>query len=237
MSNDEKILKRVKNLLDMANDSTSPHEAMIAAKRARALMDKHQISKDDLLAIDDHTFGVANCTDRYGNAPTWVRGISTAVGRLNDCQACYRSDLEGVIFRYRGFKSDAIIAKYTHDYLVDTCSRLLKNSGVKGRSERNFYRLGFARAIGRRIEVILKERHSHFKTSSGTDLVVLKLEMVSCYFDTLKSGRKPNTRPPTTREANAAAKGAYDAGRVSLEKQLQADAREPLAHDQTAQTL
>jgi len=70
MTKDEKILKRIKNLLDMAMDSSSPNEAMIAARRSRALMDEHQISKDDLLSIDDNSFGVTEVDLRTSSAPT-----------------------------------------------------------------------------------------------------------------------------------------------------------------------
>ncbi|NNK82763.1 MAG: DUF2786 domain-containing protein, partial [Flavobacteriaceae bacterium] len=39
---DEKIVTRIENLLRMAEDSSSPNEAAIAAVRAKKLMDKYQ---------------------------------------------------------------------------------------------------------------------------------------------------------------------------------------------------
>ncbi len=47
------IIERVRKLLSMAVDTSSPHEAAIAASRARKLMDKHQIDLADL--IDEST--------------------------------------------------------------------------------------------------------------------------------------------------------------------------------------
>ena len=43
-----KIMERVRKLLAMAKDATSPHEAAIAARRARSLMDKHQLEEHEM---------------------------------------------------------------------------------------------------------------------------------------------------------------------------------------------
>lgn len=228
MDKDDKILRRVKNLLDMAGDSSSPNEAMIAAKRARALMDKHQISKEDLLAVDNSSFGTASGSYKPRNVPTWVRVIHAATAYLNDCQSIIKRGREDVEFEFRGFKSDAIIAKYTHDYLIDTCNRLLERSEAHGKSEKNFYRLGFGDAINQRISIIVSERKIEMKTVTGKELVVKKMELVDAHFPVLKSARDPDTRMPNEREMAAAAKGARDANNVSLDKQVSSDMKPEL---------
>ena len=50
MSNvDPKIMERIQNLLRMAEDTSSPNEAAIAARRAEALMRKHQLTQVDVM--------------------------------------------------------------------------------------------------------------------------------------------------------------------------------------------
>jgi hypothetical protein len=223
MEKDEKILQRIKNLLEMAGDSSSPHEAMIAAKRARSLMDKHQISKDDLLANISNSYGQADGEYSPKYTPTWVRIIAAAVGHLNDCQSIIEYTGQRITFRFRGFKSDAIIAKYTHDYLIATSERLLIKSGIKGRSNKNFYRLGFAQEISRRIAKIVTDRKTTIRTSDGRSLVILKKDLVDAHFDTLKKAREPNTRNPSLEESLAAIKGERDAKNVSFNQQLKSN--------------
>ena len=59
---DEKIIERIKKLLRLAEDNSSPNEAMIAAKRARSLMDQHQI-RHIPITKDGELHGIVNMLD------------------------------------------------------------------------------------------------------------------------------------------------------------------------------
>lgn len=229
--NDEKILSRIKNLLAMAGDLSSPHEAVIAAKRARSLMDKHQISKKDLLKAESLAFGSVMGARQPKNAPNWLRTIAAWVAHLNDCESItHRRSF--VSFEFRGFKADAVVAKHMHDYIVETCERLLEKTEVKGRSERNFYRLGFADEIGRRIYAVVKDREK-ITTFDGKSLVVCKKALIEAHFEPVRSAPKQRRRAPGLHEQAAAYKGASDAKKVSLEAQLsKRDSRHSINSDQ-----
>jgi len=221
MSKDKKILSRIKNLLDMASDSSSPNEAMIAAKRARTMMDKYQIGKEDLLFNDNDSFGTSDGKFKPPRKPVWVSAIAASVAHLNDSQAVVKIAYKEVTFQFRGFTSDAIIAKYTHDYLIETCDRLLNRADIKGVSNKNYYRLGFAKEISRRIALIVSERKVDLHFSDGKSLVILKRELVDAHFDNLKNARKPNIRKPNPDEILATMKGVNDAKNVSLDRQIE----------------
>ena len=48
MNDEDKLIDRIRKLLALAEDAASQNEALIAARRARSLMDKHQITKGDI---------------------------------------------------------------------------------------------------------------------------------------------------------------------------------------------
>lgn len=217
---DEKIIKRVKNLLAMAEDASSPNEALIAAKRARALMDKHQLSKSDI-----ELFGSEFLETKADKSTTvrkrWLIDLGSAAGMLNDCVFCF-SRKPNVEYKFRGFKSDAIVAKLTMDYLIETCERLLGKAECYGVSEKNFYRLGFANAVEERGYAIHLQR-KEIVTSGGKDLVVTKENSINAYFGELKMVNFKNTRQPTRSELDAYTKGVEDGEEVGLDKQIKSE--------------
>ncbi|WP_028471321.1 DUF2786 domain-containing protein [Neptunomonas japonica] len=215
---DEKILSRIKNLLAMAGDLSSPNEAVIAARRARSLMDKHQISKKDLLKAEGMVFGETTGHKQTKNKPSWLAQIAASIAYLNDCE-CITQRSGFVSFNFRGFKADAVVAKHMHDYIVEACERLLEKTEITGRSERNFYRLGFADEIARRILAIVKDREKII-TTDGKSLVICKKELIKAHFEPVKIAARPRIRTPSWQEQAAASKGHADAQKVSLDAQL-----------------
>lgn len=204
----------------MAEDASSPNEAVIAAKRARALMDKYQITKDDVLKCDNSIFGTSTSRRRLRNAPTWVKIIATASAYLNDCEPVMSRDTHSVSFIFRGFKLDAVVAEHTFDYLISTCHRMLAAlPHIKGRSNKNYYRIGFAQEIKQRIQLLVEER-KELVTSDGKSLVVSKEQMIKAHFNPVRQARINHTRTPDPSEFAAYATGANDAKRVNLDPQI-----------------
>ncbi len=202
----------------MAGDSSSPHEAMIAAKRARSLIDKHQIKKIDLFTENDQ-FGTTEARLKYPRKPTWIMWIAGAISDLNDCKSIIvTSDI--ITFEFKGFRSDAIIAKYIFDYLIDTCNKLLNDRNIKGISNKNFYRLGFSKQIIIKVREITTKREREFKSTDGKELVSLKVQMVDAHFGTFTSVNKPKPKTPNKEELMSMMKGMADAKKTSLNQQI-----------------
>ena len=217
MSN-EKIISRIKNLLDMAEDVSSPNEAMIAAKRARTLMDKHQITHADL-KTGDNRFAEIRSPYSASKAHTWVGQLALAMATLNDCQAIIERRFK-IFYQFRGFKADTIIAAHMHEYLIQTCLRLLDQACIRGVSNKNYFKLGFASQIQDKVQEIIAERKS-VQTSDGKSLVVVKAEMVEAHFDAVKLARKPKVRSPDREESSAFICGFRAAEGVSLNQQIE----------------
>ncbi|MGL1259875.1 DUF2786 domain-containing protein [Vibrio parahaemolyticus] len=220
MSKDnKKIIDKVRKLLALA-ESSNPNEALLAAKRARRLMDDHSITKEEIENADNDQF-LETVSDHIKKVrDAWITDLKIAVAKLNDCEAVTEQGRGYVAHKFRGFTADAIVAKMTLDYLIDTCERCCKGSGIKGRSEKNQFRLGFADSIYRKVEGIMRERKAHFVATTGTDLVPLKMNQIKAHFGELDTAKAHKTRKPTGSEIEAYINGAIAGDKTSLDKQV-----------------
>ena len=187
----EKNIERVRRLMAMAADSSSPHEAAIAAQRARKLMDQHQLTSLDLREPDE--FGSSVTGKPRQRWPLWESTLALAVGRLNDCKVEYDGgEWDGRWqIAFRGFKEDALVCDFMLCYLKDACGRqckaFLKTSHHKGGAAANSFKQGFVQAVRRKINQILEERERDIVTSDGKSLVLAKRQVVESRFGETKS--------------------------------------------------
>lgn len=213
----EKVIERIRRLLALAEDASSPNEALIAAKRARSLMDKHQITKTDVELLGSQ-FLESKAETATTTRRQWLINLCGASAALNDCEAVI-SRAPHVEYKFRGFKSDAIVAKMTMDYLALTCERLCKKSVSRGVSGKNFFRLGFSEAVGRRAYEIKRDREP-LRTSTGKGLVISKMSAISAHFGSLPSLKERKQREPDWQEVRAYEEGLKAGESVGLDKQV-----------------
>ncbi len=186
MSNN-KILEKVKKLLAMSKDVSSPKEAMIASKLARKLMDKHQIETLDLEKSIPSDFGEEIYLSGMKTRVKTLSILGVCVAKYNDCIATYSGS--NIIFK--GFKEDTAITKEMMHYLIDTMYSLSKRLKLK-RAEGNSFRLGFVHGIAEQVKELLKEREE-VTTSTGTNLVICKNKLVVKEFGSPKYKRGSTT--------------------------------------------
>lgn len=218
MSDNDKVIDKIRKLLAMAEDTSSPNEAMIAARKARKLMDKHQLSKEDIQESELSQFLETKADSVTRQRKTWMLYLASAVGQLNDCTSVVTSRPE-VEYRFQGFTSDAVVAKLTMDYLVQECERQVNLSDAVGASERNFFRLGFATEINTRIMEIKREREKDMVTETGTELIPMKQKMIEQHFGKLKTFSRSH-RQPSMQESGAYMKGVNAGRSANLDKQV-----------------
>ena len=111
MNDRNKVMDRIRKLLAMAQDVSSPHEAAIAAGRARKLMDQHQVSELELTSSEPDRFESENF--KTGNKTTdKFSGIcGLAVAKLNDCVVSWKRDGNGYPYlKFDGMLGDAVCA-------------------------------------------------------------------------------------------------------------------------------
>lgn len=231
-----KIIDKIKKLLALS-ESSNPNEAFLAAKRARNLMDKHSITKAEIESAGSSQFLESVSEHIYRQRNAWVINLQNAVGKLNDCISAlhfeYKSEKQTVKHLYRGFKSDAIVATMTLDYLIDACERCCKTSGVKGRSEKNQFRLGFASMIEMKSEWILEERMKSFVADTGTNIIPLKMNQINSFFGELSTDAGLKYRKPTLKEMDAYIRGVKAGQMTGLDKQLDEDEIKKLGYSKS----
>lgn len=170
----------------MAGDVSSPNEAAIAAKRARSLMDKHQIQMHDL--EEASLFGTGNAA---GNArvyiPVWENMLSVAIGNYNDCLV----DVYAGRLRFKGYDADVQVAQFMFTYMMGTakrlCSEFMKQKGYTryNATVGTAFKSAFTRELCIRLKILATERDA-LEYSPGQSLVVFKKAEVEAEFGTAR---------------------------------------------------
>jgi hypothetical protein len=194
-----KIKERIAKLLRMAQDSSSPNEAAIAANRARSLMDKYQIGEADLDSEIHDVFGTERYGRNYKNIPTYMNIL--AVARFNDCRVTigYDPDWQETnrgkkaarcgpncnrFIKFMGYKNDVTLAAAMMDSLVSCmdalCKAYLVGRGHTGRYPRDIgeaFKIGCSSELTRRINELTRERNELMEvaaqTSPGTAIAII----------------------------------------------------------------
>ena len=223
--NMDRIIEKISKLLAMANDSSSPNEAMIAARRARALMDKHQLEVSDIEAAKGSQFLELQYELNGSRSPKWMVALASASSSLNDCRVLRQRGIydTNMSFVFQGFKADTIVAKLTFEYFVEACERQLKQLKLKGASKRNFFRLGFAQQVNYRCALIVNERQQTMVSSTGTALIPLKMSQIIEYFDETGTYKPAPTRNASSEEIAAYMRGVEQGKQLGLDPQVEGE--------------
>jgi hypothetical protein len=177
MMTKEKAIERARKLMAMAADSSSPNEAAIAAKRARSIIDKFQLSNDQLESCD---YSVGEQVIAKKNIPSWLNSLGVYIAQLNDCIAT-RS---GGTLKFKGLTEDVEVANFMFNYIREAGIRAhRKDKSVDPFHHKSSFLMGFTSSIGKRVKEILKERSDDSKSESGKDLVLVKKAMVEAHFN------------------------------------------------------
>jgi len=234
-----KVLERISQLLNMANDVSSPAEAAIAARRARALMDKHQVSMAEIADSEPDEFDSIPQGKAYRFMPAWKSILALAVARYNDCKCDLTNEYYAQQKHYRhrpifkGYRSDVIVAGAMNEYLVQTIDRLCATYIATNHPEYDkyparigdAYKKGAASELCDRLYAMLKERNAAMTTSKGTELMVIKAVAVEAEF----GKQRTKTKSLATRDSSdawaAKRQGREDAKKINLSSQIEQEHR------------
>lgn len=176
--NDErgKILERIQKLLRMAGDVSSPNEAAIAARRAKALMTEYNISHAEALseAMSSADFREAFVDKGYKAVPKWKSTLSVAIANYSDTQVVLGLDMDQRKIQFRGEKTDLAIAEYLYVYLVKSIEHLAFRSAACGTTELNSYKLGCVREISATLIRMKEEERGEMGSGNGKALVLVQ---------------------------------------------------------------
>lgn len=195
-----KIKDRIAKLLAKANNNSNEHEAQLAMSRARRLMDEHQLDEMDIsVAADAEMFGEEMDDVNYAYMPQWRDWLSVAVAKFNDCQAAKvreGADQRRMRLKWRGFKSDVMLAKAMFNYLCGLIdghtSEYMKTQGYTRYNARvgtGFKEAMTSRLITRMLAMTAERKASERTQGTdaegrpvGTGLMVYKENQVAEHF-------------------------------------------------------
>lgn len=232
---DEKIIDRIRKLLAMAADSSSPHEAAIAAGRARKMMDQHQVSLGDL--DSDGGLIARGAGDEYRFMPAWQGSLSIAVAKLNDCKVIkqhkWQSSNKSYSYQlvFQGYENDVMCAIALYDYLVEAvktlCHKYIKKLGYTKYPAKigDAFKKSCVSEIYSRIIKLCEERTSdpslQLAGKPGTSLVLYKMQKVEEMFGEAKyvKGRAIKIRDNSVLDAAIA--GSVAGRTVDIHRKIQ----------------
>ena len=145
----EKIINKIKNLLDLSNNNPNEHEAIAAALKAQELMAKYNVELAQLEdAPADHELVEETFYEGSShNVKTWKYGLARTVANNFRCKY-YIVNNKHIVFY--GYKEDAKIALDVFTYLYKTGNKLanrfynkIKKEGGNTKGVLNTYLAGF----------------------------------------------------------------------------------------------
>lgn len=186
------IYKRLKKLLAMSEDKSSPAEAANAAAMAENIMRKYQIDQADVIfkELDDgkqEHFGTADVGSRFNQAARGVLNgdrilstLSVAVARLNDAQALFIQDsFFGRMIRFRGYKPDVEVCRFTFRYIMGTMQRsanVCKDPSFE-------FKQGFVTAVIEILKQAKTDKDLEAQSNVGSrSLIIVKSDAVGKFF-------------------------------------------------------
>lgn len=223
----KKILERIKKLLRMADDVSSPNEAAIAARRAKSLMADHDLSHADMVTAEltKESFEAHHHGPAHRAYPRHLVSLAIAVAEYTDCRVIWGYQ-HGTIKKqvvFQGEVTDLEICKYLWLYLSGCVDRLCKLSGVTYVGPRTSFKKGCVSEIAATLRRMKAEdAKTDAVASSGKSVILLdkKQLMMNDKFGVSRYGKS---------SASVSDGGAYHAGKeagsgVSIRKGINSGA-------------
>ena len=229
MTDRESILNKIKNMLELAANAGTEHEAALAASMAHKFMEKHNLCMEEVseFAVDDTKIRQES-VHRSGRLATWKMNLlHRGVAPVFNCRVLInhrfssRSRKAQRVLTLVGTKADMAIARVTFDYLVSAVERLAKrNAAGYGRSYINSYKMGAVDTICRRLKAQARENREEIKeqaTKTGTELAIVKDANLKEYMSQFRGQYKTGN---SNVDDYGYSRGRSDGNRVGLNAQV-----------------
>lgn len=201
----EKILNKIKNLLDLASNNPNENEAAAAALKAQELMAKYNIELeqlDDKKENREITREIYRTSNKH-EVKKWRFGLARVIADNFRCKM-YAINNKDIVFY--GYQEDAKIALQVFTFLYETGGKLAvryynkcRKNGEQTRGVMNTYLTGFKEGIA---EVLGRQ---------CTALMIVTPKEVIDQFEEMTSGWSTiNAKVRINNNAEARAKGRRD---------------------------
>ncbi|BCG50038.1 DUF2786 domain-containing protein [Ralstonia phage RP13] len=232
---DERIIQKIKKLLDFAADQRgNMHETAAAARQAASLMTKYNISMASMIEMEikkDDSHIITEEMNGWcykGRFPLWITMTAIAVAQAFDCEVRYKTmwDRNHQYYGYKylnifGYSTDVAVAKWVYAYLLDRQQALADEywasnkkrydySGMSAQHVKKAYLESMAGEMSKVLDEYKRSREEII-LSSGTSLVVVKSDAIKNKFGEFSYGTRENTYVHHASQA-----GYDDASKIKL---------------------
>lgn len=225
---EEKVLEKIRKLLERANDErgSTEGERETAMRMATSLMAKYQLDMADIPQAQRERDDPLGRFDGEGWYLPWCQLIRNSIAKLFDCRYINMGKINATRgkYTYVGRASNATTAMLMADWIVkDALREADRVGGHRLTSAGRSFGLGFADRLGVRVAALRAAAVEEMKQSSGRDLVVVQTNFAKENAAWLDNNLK--TKPGKAvshRNINDAAMGAdrNAADKVNLSKQI-----------------
>lgn len=227
---EEKVLEKIRKLLERANDErgSTEGERETAMRMATSLMAKYQLDMADIPQAQREKDDPLGRFDGEGWYLKWCQLIRQSVGKLFDCRYVNMGKINATRGRYCfvGRASNATTAMLMADWIVKEALREADRVGghrlsAQGRS----FGFGFAERLNARVALLRAQAEEDVKLSTGRDLVLVRTNFSKENQDFMSAHM--NVRPGKALVTRNLHGDAMEAGRsaadkVNLSKQIKA---------------
>ncbi len=197
MENLESVMRRIKKLLAIAEDSRGdPNECAAAARMAESIMRKFQIEHADVISVELQREDALSSVDigatmdmerRAKEASGWAGILAVPVAELFDAQARYAYTPEkGRTIRFSGYKTDVQMCRFTYEFIVQNmaaASRAYLKEHAVARREAESFRRGYISACCASLKALKREKDAELQQASSSRAMVLsKASAVAAHF-------------------------------------------------------
>jgi len=185
----DRVIQRIKALRAKTVDhGCTEQEAMAAAAKVAELLDRYDLSLDEVSVRQSDCAGIAVETQRRRRAP--VDSCVQPVARFCDCRAWSEDSDSGALrYIFFGLKADVEAARFLHELIENTfeteTAAFRKSEiylGLKGGDRRtalNSFQIGLANGVAQKLDSLKTARRAATGVkTTGYDLVAVKQAVV-----------------------------------------------------------
>lgn len=192
MDNTEKIIARIKKVLELSKNNPSEEEAKAAALKAQKLMAEYHISMSEIDEVEDID-NIVEKSVNIGTGSKWKYSLAGIIAKNFRCKSFFYGKSTVVFY---GYETDAEIATETFKFLFRTGNKAATNFYNKMRNEaarcgeyfdgsgiKNCFLVGFLEGIS---EVLEKQ--------CTALMIIVPQEVNESYAEVTKDARKINNK-------------------------------------------
>lgn len=204
----EKILRQIKNLLDLADDQNSLAEAETAAKKAQYLIMKYNVEEAEIAggqqaSVEESTYPLWKI--EKAQEAKWIPNLFHSIAKFNFCTVLTgKKWVEGKrrkVLYILGESHNVEMVRYLGEQLVHRIRSIRKKSweSYQGDEGYHMYLRGFMKGAAYGIHEQLKSNQEEFATDESTAIIISKKNQIiedylAEHYPNLKSGRSSGTR-------------------------------------------